>query len=164
MNYIKITKNDIANGPGVRVVLWVAGCSHHCRGCHNPETWNPRAGQEFTESTMRELIEALSPSYVRGLTLSGGDPLYKGHRDEMRAVVQYVKSVYPDKDIWCYTGYTYEEISNEPILRDIDVLVDGKFIEEQKDISLKFRGSRNQRILYLDKMRRERDGLDSSEP
>lgn len=149
MNYIKITKNDIANGPGVRCVLWVAGCKVHCRGCHNPQTWDCNAGNLFDENAKNELFEALSTSYIQGITLSGGNPL--DNPIEIFLLAREIKSRFPEKDIWLYSGYTYEQICQDAeklkVLLYVDVLVDGPYIEEQRDITLAFRGSRNQRLI-----------------
>lgn len=155
MNYIKISPVDVANGPGCRTILWTAGCAHHCKECHNPETWNPSAGIEFNEKAKEELFECLSKPYIQGITLSGGDPLYVNNRDTITKLCKEIKEKYPTKDIWCYSGYTYEEIKDLPILEYIDVLVDGEFILEQKDITLLFRGSKNQRLIDMDKTRKE---------
>lgn len=150
MNYAKITKHDIANGEGVRVVLWVSGCDHHCKGCHNPETWNPQYGSEFNISTILEILDLLSNDYIKGLTLSGGDPLKKENVPYIYWLVKDVKNKYPNKDIWCWTGYTMNELDNradvKELLKHIDYIVDGEFIESLKDISLHWRGSSNQRI------------------
>ena len=150
MNYIKITKNDIANGPGVRCVLWVSGCNRRCKNCQNPSTWDFNAGQLFDEAAKQELFDALDKPYIQGLTLSGGHPLEAQNLDVILSLVQEVKRKFPTKDIWLYTGYTYEEIyymNIARILLYIDVLVDGPYIEEQRDITLAFRGSRNQRLI-----------------
>ena len=147
MNYIKITPVDIANGPGCRVILWTAGCSHHCKECHNPETWNANAGQLFDEKAKQELFDALSKSYIQGITLSGGDPLYKNNVEEITKLCKEIKEKMPNKDICCYSGFLYEDIKNLEIINYIDVLVDGKFEIEKKDITLLFRGSSNQRLI-----------------
>lgn len=148
MNYIKITPCDIANGPGVRVTLWVAGCNHHCKGCHNPQTWSPSAGQRFSDDTLKEILELLKPDYIRGLTLSGGDPLYPRNRPDILTLIEQVREVYGNtKDIWLWTGYPWEDIQEQHITDLCDVVVDGEFIEEQKDISLPYCGSRNQRVI-----------------
>lgn len=159
MNYGEIKNYDIANGLGVRVTLFVSGCTHHCKGCFNPMTWDFGYGQIFTEGTENQLLEMLAPDYIDGLTLLGGEPM---EADNQRALLPFLKKVrerYPHKNIWCYTGYTLEtdllsdsrarcEVTDE-ILTLIDVLVDGEFIEEKKNISLAFRGSENQRIIDL---------------
>lgn len=151
MNYIKITKNDIANGPGVRVTLWVAGCSLHCKGCHNPQTWDYNAGKAFDENALNELLAALDKPYIQGLTLSGGNPVDNG--PEVLAICREVREKFQTKDIWLYSGYTFEEIKNkavgEFILEYVDVLVDGPYIEEQRDITLPFMGSKNQRLINV---------------
>lgn len=168
MNYIKITKNDIANGPGVRVTLWVSGCSLHCKGCHNPQTWDFDAGQLFNETTKQELFEALSKPYIQGITLSGGHPLEDSNLLQVYGLIKEIKQQYPTKDIWLYTGYNLgienfiiklkgisPECNRHDIIHTIlnlcDVVVDGPYIEEQKDISLPFCGSRNQRIIDVKK-------------
>lgn len=153
MNYIKITPIDIANGPGCRTVLWVAGCSHHCKECHNPDTWDPKTGQLFNEDAKQELFNKLSKPYIRGITLSGGDPLYKDNIEEITKLCAEIKEKFPNKDIWCYTGYIYEEIKGLELMKYIDVLVDGEFQIDKKDITLLFRGSSNQRLINIPKTR-----------
>ncbi len=157
MNYAKIKKRDIANGPGVRVSLYVSGCRHHCRGCFNPETWDFSYGKRFDESTGAEIAEALAPSYIRGLSLLGGEPFEPENSRILASFLSKIKSLYPDKQIWCYTGYDFEadlltyKIGNADdvsvMLAEIDVLVDGEFMEEKKITDLRFRGSVNQRII-----------------
>ena len=150
MNYIKITKTDIANGNGIRCVLWVAGCDLHCKGCHNPESWDFCAGKPFDDSAMEELVEAISKPWIKGLTLSGGHPIAYENLSDVYEICKVVKEKYPNKDIWLYTGYTYEELYYKEISRIllyIDVLVDGPYIEEQRDITLSWRGSKNQRVI-----------------
>lgn len=150
MNYIKITKNDIANGPGVRCVLWVVGCDLRCKNCQNPSTWDFNSGKLFDRNAKEELFQALNKPYIQGLTISGGHPLALKNFDTVLNLAKEVKSKFPTKDIWLYTGYTYEELYYRKISRIllyIDVLVDGPYIEEQRDITLKFRGSRNQRLI-----------------
>ena len=155
MNYIDITPFDIANGLGCRVTLWVSGCSHHCMGCQNPETWDENFGRPFTEKTLQDLISYLSPSTIQGLTLSGGDPLYKNNIEKITEICKKVKEIYPEKTIWCYSGYIYEQIKDWEILNYIDVLVDGKFVFENRDVTLAFRGSPNQRIIDIKKTKKE---------
>lgn len=148
MNYGKINKHDIANGEGVRVSLFVSGCPHHCKGCFNPETWDYNYGSEFTIDTYDEIINALIPDHIAGLTILGGEPLAEKNIELVTDICYYVKYIYRgDKSIWLYTGYDWEIIKNYKIMEYIDVLVDGRFIERFKDISLKFRGSANQRII-----------------
>lgn len=164
MNYIKISKYDTANGIGIGVVLWVSGCSCRCHGCHNPQTWDFNAGQLFTEDTMQELLEALDKSYISRLTLSGGHPLESQNLETVYKIVKVVKEKFPNKKIWLYTGYTWEDILNKgrynkrvdtnsisplDIIRYCDVLVDGKYEENKRDISLAFAGSSNQRVIDI---------------
>lgn len=164
MNYIKITKHDIANGEGIRVVLWVSGCSLHCDECHNPQTWDFNAGQVFDEESKKELFEALAKPYVEGLTLSGGHPLEKENRHEIFNLLEEVKINFPDKNIWLYTGYIWDNIfyynsSALECLKNIvslcDVVVDGKYMKEKRNISLAWRGSENQRVIDVQKSLKE---------
>lgn len=158
MHYGTIKNCDIANGNGVRVTLFVSGCTHHCKGCFNPETWDFRYGQPYTEETEEKLLRMLAPLYINGLTLLGGEPMEPENQRALLPLVRKAKERFPEKDIWCYTGYTLEtdlltgnartEVTDE-LLAHIDVLVDGEFIEAQKNISLRFRGSENQRLLAL---------------
>ncbi|MEY8516369.1 anaerobic ribonucleoside-triphosphate reductase activating protein [Lachnospiraceae bacterium 29-84] len=159
MNYAEIKPTDIANGPGVRVSLFVSGCTHHCSGCFNPETWDFSYGKEFGEEIQEMLMRLLSPSYIAGLSLLGGEPMEPGSQRALLPFLHRVKEAYPEKTIWCYTGYLYDEelllpsrarceVTDE-ILSLLDVLVDGEFVQEQKDISLKFRGSKNQRLILV---------------
>ncbi len=160
MNYGEIKKHDIANGQGIRVSLFVSGCRHHCKNCFNSETWDFSFGREFTKETEEEILKALGPGYISGLTLIGGEPMEIENQRDLLAFVKKVKEAYPNKDIWCYTGFVYEDLlksgrgrceATDELLRNIDVLVDGPFIESKKNISLKFRGSENQRIIDLRK-------------
>lgn len=147
MRYGKINKTDIANGPGVRVSLFVSGCRNRCKGCFNPETWSFDYGESFTMRTIEEILEALSPNYIAGLSILGGDPFESENILGVLELCYEAKRLYPDKTIWIYTGYLYEDFKDLPIMEYIDVLVDGPFIEALKDISLKFKGSSNQRII-----------------
>lgn len=157
MNYSVIKNCDIANGPGVRVTLFVSGCTHHCEGCFNEETWDFQYGEPFTEDTAERILEMLGPDYIEGLTLLGGEPLEPGNREALLPLLRAVKEKYPKKNIWCYSGYLYEKdilerfcVQWEPMrefLSYLDVIVDGEFILARKDISLQFRGSSNQRII-----------------
>ena len=164
MNYGNIKDCDIANGPGVRVSLFVSGCRHHCKGCFNSETWDFEYGNPFTEETMQELMDKLKPDYIQGFTLLGGEPFEPENQQVLVGVLKKIRETCPQKDIWCYTGYLYDidlipggrvytDVTKE-MLSYVDVLVDGRFIEEEKDLTLVFRGSRNQRILDL---RQERE-------
>jgi len=149
MNYAEIKKVDIANGPGVRVSLFVSGCRNHCKGCFNPETWDFDYGRPFTRETEDEIIEALRPSWIQGLSILGGEPTEEENTAVLIPFLKRVRAVLPDKDIWLYSGYTYEALRDKEILTLVDVLVDGPFLLEQKDAGLAFRGSRNQRIIDL---------------
>lgn len=157
MNYATIKKFDIANGPGVRVSLFVSGCRHRCKNCFNPEAWDFNYGKSFENNTVDEILKALSPTHIQGLSLLGGEPLEPENQSGILSLIKNVKELYPDKDIWCYTGFTFEELMSKnsdtilSILSNVDVLVDGKFVEELKDASLLFRGSSNQRIIDIKK-------------
>ncbi|MBQ8164665.1 MAG: anaerobic ribonucleoside-triphosphate reductase activating protein [Clostridia bacterium] len=161
MNYANIKKRDIANGTGVRVSLFVSGCTHHCEGCFNSETWSFNYGDPFTEDVENEVIEALTPSYMTGLSLLGGEPFEPVNQKGLLNLLRRVKKELPQKTIWCYTGYTFDKDlipggrvhceATDEMLSMIDVLVDGKFMQDLYDISLKFRGSSNQRIIDVKK-------------
>ncbi|MCD8019543.1 MAG: anaerobic ribonucleoside-triphosphate reductase activating protein [Clostridiales bacterium] len=161
MYYGNIKKSDIANGIGVRVSLFVSGCTHHCKGCFNEETWDFEYGELFTKKTQEQIFKWLEPSYVSGLTVLGGEPFEYVNQQALLPFLQEVKKRYPEKTIWCYTGYLYEKDVldvmipqwkiTESLLRCIDVLVDGPFIEAKKDITLLFRGSSNQRLINVPK-------------
>ena len=157
MNYATIKKTDVANGPGVRVSLFVSGCTHHCKGCFNSVAWDFQYGQAYTLETEQEILQALAPDYIRGLSLLGGEPMEPENRGTVLSLVKKVRERYPQKTIWCYTGYTYEEIQANPRLNAslpyIDVLVDGRFEQALFSPYLEFRGSSNQRILKLNKAR-----------
>ncbi len=135
------------NGDGLRVVLWVAGCSHCCKGCHNPVTWDPDGGLLFDETAKKEIFDQLDKSYISGLTFSGGDPLHAANRSEVQKFAKEVKERYPDKTIWLYTGALWEQIYEEPVMQYLDVVVDGEFIQAQKDNTLLWKGSKNQRVI-----------------
>jgi len=149
MNYAEIKKVDIANGPGVRVSLFVSGCRNHCKGCFNPETWDFDYGRPFTRATEDEIIKALRPSWIQGLSILGGEPTEEENAAVLIPFLKRVRAALPDKDIWLYSGYTYEALRDKEILTLVDVLVDGPFLLELKDAGLAFRGSRNQRIIDL---------------
>lgn len=159
MYYAEIKNHDIANGPGVRVSLFVSGCTHRCEGCFNEVTWDFHYGSTFDEDAEKKIIANLEPDYIAGLTLLGGEPLEYANWQALLPFIKKVKKQYPQKDIWCYTGYRFEEDVLEKFCRQwddmseflsqIDVLVDGEFILDQKDISLQFRGSANQRIILV---------------
>ena len=161
MNYHKIEKTSVANGTGVRVVLWVSGCSLHCRGCHNPETWNVNSGKPFDDKAKQELFEALDKPYIQGVTFSGGHPLENENVETVYLLIKEIKEKFPTKDIWLYTGFTLEQIFptvvtddfnfprsyRQSIVEMCDVVVDGKYVEELRDITLKWKGSSNQRVV-----------------
>lgn len=149
MRYLSILDCDIADGQDIRVTLFVSGCSHHCKGCHNPESWNPNNGKEFTEEVKEKLFNLIDRPYIDGLTLSGGDPLFCSNRADIEKLCIEFKERFPNKSIWLYTGYKFEDIKDLTVLSYIDVLVDGKFEIDKRDITLPFRGSSNQRIINL---------------
>ncbi len=159
MNYATIKVNDIANGTGIRVSLFVSGCTHRCPGCFNAEAWDFDYGEPFTPQVEERIFRALEPAYVEGLTLLGGEPMEPANQAALLPFIQRVKERFPDKTVWCYTGYTLEQLlapacqahtaHTAALLALIDVLVDGRFEQDKKDIRLRFRGSSNQRIIDL---------------
>lgn len=157
MKYAKIKKTDVANGPGIRVSIFVSGCHHHCEGCFNSEAWDFNYGNDFTEDTIQEIIEAMNHDYITGLSLLGGEPFELINQKGLLPLLKKVKEVYPDKTIWAYSGFLYDELKEmdypetKEILSLIDVLVDGKFVESLKDPNLYFRGSSNQRVIDMKK-------------
>lgn len=157
MNYATIKKFDIANGPGVRVSLFVSGCRHRCKNCFNPEAWDFGYGKEFNNKVIDEIVCALEPEHIQGLSLLGGEPFEPENLSGILNLVKTVREKLPQKDIWCYSGFTFDELTSQnnssinEILSLIDVLVDGRFVEEMKDASLLFRGSSNQRIIDVNK-------------
>ncbi len=165
MNYATIKKYDIANGPGVRVSLFVSGCTHHCPGCFNPETWDFKYGKTFDSDVILDILEALHPTYIRGFSLLGGEPFEYQNQSGVLPLLKEIRHRYPDKDIWCYTGYDFERDilgdmarkwpETREMLSCIDILVDGEFVQEKKDISLRFRGSSNQRIIQVPESMKE---------
>ena len=167
INYHNITHDDMNNGNGLRVVLWLSGCSHHCYNCQNPQTWNPDSGIPFDDSAKQEIFNELSKDYISGITFSGGDPLHENNLDEVLKLVKEIRISFPEKSIWLYTGYNFDLLNSKyneykytpftanadewltrwEIISNVDVLVDGKYIDEQKDLTLKWRGSKNQRVI-----------------
>ena len=172
INYHNITHDDMNNGDGLRVVLWLSGCSHHCYNCQNPQTWNPNSGIPFDESAKQEIFNELSNDYISGITFSGGDPLYEYNLDEVLKLTQQIRISFPGKSIWLYSGFTWEELTQYnnyhgiiplssylrkdvyelyhkrlEIIKQCDILIDGEYIDEQRDITLKWRGSSNQRCI-----------------
>lgn len=167
MNYLKIEHEDVCNGDGLRVVLWLSGCSHNCYNCQNPQTWNPGSGIPFDESAKQEIFDELSKDYISGLTLTGGDPLHENNLDEVLKLVKEFRISFPEKTIWLYTGYNFDLLNSQynefkytpfaanadewltrwEIISNVDVLVDGEYIDEQKDLTLRWRGSKNQNCI-----------------
>lgn len=154
MYYSKIIPTDIANGPGWRVSLFVSGCRRGCKGCFNKEAWSFTYGKEFTRETVAELDTLLDNPNVRGLSILGGDPFEPENREPVEKLCDYMRRFHPEKDIWVWTGFKYEDIKDSPILYDIDVLVDGPFVEELKDLRLPYCGSSNQRVIDIRKSRK----------
>lgn len=167
MNYGEIKKYDIANGEGVRVSLFVSGCTHHCPGCFNQETWDFGFGKPYTEETEQEILEALAPGYIAGLSLLGGEPFEPANQEVLVGLLRKFKERFPKKTVWCYTGYLFDrELLEESrarcrwtdeMLSMIDVLVDGRFVEAKKDITLLFRGSSNQRLINVQESLRKKE-------
>lgn len=151
MNYHNITKEDMLNGDGIRVVLWVSGCSHKCKNCQNPITWDKDGGLPFDKKAEDELFEALSKPFIDGITFSGGDPLMVENRSEVMRLVKKCRSEFPNKTIWLYTGYSFDEIKDIEGIELIDVIADGEFIEELKDNNIKWVGSSNQKVIDVKK-------------
>lgn len=149
MNYHNITKEDMLNGDGLRVVLWVAGCNHQCKGCHNPITWDENGGLPFDKEAEDELFEALDKPHIDGITFSGGDPLFPANRSEVLRLVKKTREKFPQKTIWLYTGYKWDDVKDLGGIELVDVLVDGEFVEELKDNNLHWVGSANQRVLNV---------------
>ena len=156
MNYAEIRRVDVANGPGVRVSLFVSGCPHHCEGCFNPQTWDFSFGEGFGEEQIEQILTLLRPGHIRGLSLLGGEPFAPANQSDLLALVERVREELPGKDIWCYTGYLFEDLMEgrvgnyaPALLKGLDVLVDGPFVLAKKNLGLRFRGSENQRIIRV---------------
>ncbi len=147
MRYHNITTDDMLNGDGLRVVLWVAGCSHCCKECQNPVTWDPNGGLPFDEAARQELFEQLEKPYISGITFSGGDPLYYGNVKDVTALAKEIREKFPDKTVWMYTGSLWESVSDLEVMQYVDVLVDGEFEIDKKDNKLHWKGSANQRVI-----------------
>ena len=154
MNYADIKKVDVANGPGVRVSLFVSGCTHHCKECFNPETWDFSYGVPFGEAEVEKILSFLAPDHIRGLSLLGGEPFEPDNQKAVLELVERVRKELPGKTVWCYSGYLFEELAagkvgdhSRSLLEGLDVLVDGPFVQAKKDLGLRFRGSNNQRII-----------------
>lgn len=176
MNYSELKLFDVANGPGIRVTLYVSGCTHHCNGCFNTVTWDFNAGKPFDEAVMDKIIDAMKASYIAGITILGGEPFEYVNQEGLLPLLKKVKETYPEKDVWCFTGYlfdkdiidvmTKESPYTSELLKYIDVIVDGPFIEEQRNLMLKFKGSENQRTIDVQKSLEtgyviEREGYES---
>ncbi len=151
MRYHNITKDDMLNGDGLRVVLWVSGCSHCCKSCHNPITWDPAGGLFFDESARQEIFEQLDKPYISGITFSGGDPLHSANRPDVRRFMKEIKEKYPNKTVWLYTGDVWENVCDDIMMQYVDVLVDGEFQADKKDTRLLWKGSSNQRVIDVQK-------------
>ena len=151
MRYHNITKDDMLNGDGLRVVLWVAGCAHGCPGCHNPITWDPEGGLPFDEEAKQEIFDELDKDYVSGITFSGGDPLHEANVRQVTALAKEIREKYPNKTIWLYTGSLWKEVKDLEIAKYLDVLVDGEFQEEKKANTLHWKGSANQMVIDVPK-------------
>ena len=158
MNYATIKNCDIANGPGVRISLFVSGCTHHCKGCFNEVAWDFDYGEPFTQQTIRTILDMMKPGYIKGLTLLGGEPFEPQNQGPIVELLRQVKKAYPQKSIWAFSGYLYEKITSHTLgdwavtqefLSYLDVLVDGPFVEEKKNLALRFRGSENQRLIDM---------------
>lgn len=147
MNIQGIEKDSMLNGDGLRLVLWVSGCNHNCPGCHNPGTHDPAAGRPLVHNDLTEIFNYLANDYASGITFSGGDPLFPTNRDEVTWLASKIKSCYPNKTIWLYTGYTWEQVRDLPVMQYIDVLCDGRFIQELADVNYPWCGSTNQRVI-----------------
>ena len=159
MRYHNITKDDMLNGDGLRVVLWVAGCSHCCRECQNPITWDPAGGLPFDDEAKQEIFEQLDKSYISGIRFSGGDPLHAANRLDVRNLMAEIKEKYPDKTIWLYTGDSWENILHYAVMQYVDVLVDGEFQIDKKDNKLLWKGSSNQRVIDVQKSLKQTDPI-----
>ena len=147
MRYHNITKDDMLNGDGLRVVLWVAGCEHRCEDCQNPITWDVNGGIPFDENAKQELFDELEKDYISGVTLSGGDPLHPVNREEIATLTEEIRREFPQKTIWLYTGYEWESIKNLPFIKKVDVVVDGQYNKDLRDVTLPWRGSTNQKVI-----------------
>lgn len=155
MNYNKIRKMDISNGPGVRVSIFVQGCTFNCKNCFNPETHDFNGGKEFTTEEVEKLIDLCSKDYIRGLSILGGEPLHPRNRESVTMLAEYFKYKLPEKDLWLWSGFQYEDLKDLEIMKYLDILVDGRFQEENKDIRLKYCGSSNQRVIDIKRSQKE---------
>lgn len=151
MRYHNITKDDMLNGDGLRAVLWLSGCEHGCKGCHNPITWDVNGGIEFDNTARNELFDLLEKDYISGVTFSGGDPLHPANINEVSLLIDEINETFPEKTIWLYTGYAWDEIKMFPFIKNIDVLVDGEYVQALKDEKLHWKGSSNQNVIDVKK-------------
>ena len=151
MRYHNITKDDMLNGDGLRVVLWVAGCEHQCQNCQNPVTWDINGGLEFDREAKEEIFTELRKDYVSGITLSGGDPLHTMNRDAIGELIEEITKEFPQKTIWLYSGYEWQHVQHLPLIKHVDIMVDGTFVENLKDNRLQWRGSSNQKVIDVKK-------------
>lgn len=151
MKYHNITKDDMLNGDGLRVVLWVSGCNHACPECQNPITWDANCGLDFDQKAKQEIFDELKKDYVSGLTLSGGDPLFPANRECVTNFAKEVKQMFPNKTIWCYTGYLFDQVKDLEIMKYVDVLVDGPFVLKLRDVNAPWKGSTNQKVIDVQK-------------
>ena len=157
MRYHNITKDDMLNGDGLRAVLWVAGCTHKCKGCHNPVTWDIEGGIPFDDAAKEELFEAINPDYISGVTFSGGDPLHPANHVEVAVLAKEIKETFPNKTIWLYTGFCWHEIKTLDVVKYCDVIVDGPFVQEEFDGKLHWKGSKNQRVIDVQETLRRKE-------
>ena len=157
MNFATIKEHDTANGFGIRVSLFVSGCTHHCKGCFNPETWDFNGGLEFDDSVIDEIIKTCEPEHITGLSILGGEPMHPNNIEGTIKLAKKFKEVYPKKNIWAWSGFLFDNICNKEIFNYIDVLVDGQFDEEQRNPKLKWRGSSNQRVIDVKKSLKKKD-------
>ena len=151
MRYHNITKDDMLNGDGLRVVLWVAGCEHRCHNCQNPITWDINGGLDFDERAKKEIFDELDKDYISGITLSGGDPLHTLNRKDTGALIEEIAEKFPNKTIWVYSGYEWQDVKDLPFMKYVDILVDGEFVEKMKDNRIPWRGSSNQKVIDVKK-------------
>lgn len=151
MRYHNITKDDMLNGDGLRVVLWVAGCAHCCPECQNPSTWDPNGGLPFDDNAKQELFDELSKSYISGITFSGGDPMHTANYPDIKLLAAEIREKFPDKSIWMYTGDVWDNLYEDPFINILDVVVDGEFHIDEKDVKLLWKGSANQRVIDVKK-------------
>ena len=151
MRYNTIRQTDISNGPGIRVSIFMQGCVFHCKNCFNPDTWDFKAGNEFTDETIEKVLELCEPSYIKGLSILGGEPMHPKNIEGTTKLAKMFKERFPDKTIWSWTGYTFDDIKDNEVFKYIDVLVDGRFVDELRNPNLKWKGSSNQRVIDVQK-------------